>query len=179
MNVRFASTRVTLMRGSMRLMKRAQVAPPNPPPTTTTRAPAPCAMAGSGSMAAPAAAALRNSRRFVRVMSRLHSSILLRAVPGRDGFDLVFGKALGYSFHDCRWTLSRLERLHGRDDVRGIAADESRHGRVRCGRARMTARTGGRAGRRIRQSSRRSMTGQDQSEGGNTYDACGVHTEAS
>src|SRR6266516_1961018 len=63
-NVRFASTSVTVMRGSMRLMRRAQVAPPNPPPTTTTR-PA-CAMAGSGSNIAPAAAALTNSRRLVR-----------------------------------------------------------------------------------------------------------------
>src|SRR5205807_9310555 len=121
--------------------KRAQVAPPNPPPTTTTRAPAPCAMAGSGNKAAPAAAALRNSRRFVRVMSRLHSSIFLRAVPGRDGLDLVLGKALANSFHDRRGTLSRLERLHGRDDVRGIAADQSRHGGVRRGRGRMTAGT--------------------------------------
>src|SRR5437588_6602077 len=69
MNVGFASTSVTVMRGSMRLMKRAHVAPPKPPPTTTTRPPAPWAMAGSGSIAAdaPAAADLRNSRRLVRL----------------------------------------------------------------------------------------------------------------
>src|SRR5437016_14628495 len=97
MNVRFASTRVTLMRGSMRLMKRAQVAPPNPPPTTTTRAPAPCAMAGSGNKAALAVAVLRNSRRFVRLIIGLHSLIFLRAVPGSDGFDFVVGKAFGDS----------------------------------------------------------------------------------
>src|SRR5262245_45035971 len=66
-NDRFASTNVTGMRGSMRLMKRAQVAPPNPAPTTTTRPAAPCAMAGSGMSVAPAAAALRKSRRLVRV----------------------------------------------------------------------------------------------------------------
>src|SRR5439155_22862362 len=108
MNVRFASTRVTLMRGSMRLMKRAQVAPPNPPPTTTTRAPAPCAMAGSGNKAAPAAV-LRNSRRLVRLIIGLHSLIFLRAVPGSDGFDFVVGKAFGDSLHHGRWNLSRLE----------------------------------------------------------------------
>src|SRR3954463_9925347 len=67
-NVGLASTRVTAMRGSMRRMKRAHVAPPNPPPTTTTRPPAPWAMAGIGSTAAeaPATAVLRKSRRLVR-----------------------------------------------------------------------------------------------------------------
>ena len=55
------------MRGSIRRMKRAQVAPAKPPPTTTTRPPAPWAIAGSGSSAAdaPAAACLRKSRRLV------------------------------------------------------------------------------------------------------------------
>src|SRR5258708_17253284 len=163
MNVRFASTMVTLMRGSMRLMKRAQVAPPNPPPTTTTRAPAPCAMAGSGNKAAPAVAILRNSRRFVRLMIGLHSSILLRAVPGCGCFYLVFGKSFGDSLHHGRWKLSRLERLHGRDDVRGIAADQSRHGGVPPGRTRMTAGTGERAGRCFRQSRPRNLTAKPKS----------------
>src|SRR6476646_4574251 len=67
-NVGLASTRVTAMRGSIRLMKRAHVAPPKPPPTTTTRPPVSCAIAGSGSAAAeaPATAVLRKSRRLVR-----------------------------------------------------------------------------------------------------------------
>src|SRR5438094_3546470 len=101
MNVGFASTSVTVMRGSIRLMKRAQLAPPKPPPTTTTRPPAPCAMAGIGSIAAPAAAALRNSRRLVcfAVMIGLPSSIFLRAIPGGDGFHLVVGKTLGDAVH--------------------------------------------------------------------------------
>src|SRR6266481_6590978 len=105
MNVGLASTSVTVMRGSMRLMKRAQVAPPKPPPTTTTRPRAPWAMAGSGSSAAPAAADLRNSRRLVRFALMTASlSVLLGAIPGGDGFDLVFGKALGDPPPHCRYT---------------------------------------------------------------------------
>src|SRR6516162_3954351 len=65
MNVRVTSNKVTLIRGSIRLRKRAQVVPAKPPPTTTTLPPAPWAMAGSGSneAEAPAAATLRKSRR--------------------------------------------------------------------------------------------------------------------
>ena len=48
--VGLASTSVTVMRGSMRLRKRAQVAPAKPPPTTTTRPPAPWPIAGIGSI---------------------------------------------------------------------------------------------------------------------------------
>src|SRR5260370_501798 len=140
-----------------------QVATPTPPPTTTTRAPAPCAMAGSGNKAAPAVAILRNSRRFVHLMIGLHSSILLRAVPGCDCFDLVFGKSFGDSLHHGRWKLSRLERLHGRDDVRGIAADQSWHGGVRRARTRMTAGTGGGPAPCIGQSGRRHITALEQS----------------
>src|ERR1700750_501909 len=106
MNVGFASTSVPVMRGSIRLMKRAQVAPAKPPPTTTTRPPAPWAMAGNGSMAlvAPAPATLRNSRRLVlfAIMIGLLSSIPLCAIPGRDGLDLVVGKTFGEQMHHRR-----------------------------------------------------------------------------
>src|SRR3981081_2076655 len=99
MKVWLASTSVTVMRGSSFLSARAQLAPPNPPPTTTTRPPAPCAIAGSGSTAAaaPATAVLRKSRRLVRfaIMIGLLPLILLRAIPVRNGLDLVVGEALG------------------------------------------------------------------------------------
>src|SRR5262245_17688938 len=73
MNVRLGSTSVTLMRGSIRLRKRAQVVPAKPPPTTTARPPVPCAIAGSGSMAAEAAAVpLRKSRRVGCVLFIVH-----------------------------------------------------------------------------------------------------------
>jgi hypothetical protein len=50
----------------MRLMKRAQVVPANPPPTTTTRPAEPCDMAGIGSAAeATAAAVVSKSRRLM------------------------------------------------------------------------------------------------------------------
>ena len=66
-NVRLASTSVTVRRGSIRFRNRAQVAPANPPPMTTTRPAAPCAIAGIGSSAhaAPAAVVLRNVRRLL------------------------------------------------------------------------------------------------------------------
>src|SRR5262245_46068269 len=94
MKVRFGSTSVTARRGSIRLMKRAQVAPPKPPPTTTTRPAAPCAKLGRAtgrSIAAPAAAVLRNSRRFL-VMAEPPCSFL-RAVPRGDRLDFVIGEA--------------------------------------------------------------------------------------
>src|SRR5437667_12773829 len=103
-NVRFCSISVTVMRGSSFLSARAQVAPAKPPPTTTTRPPAPCASAGSGNSAAvaPAAVALRNSRRLWRllmlrvlVLRLLMASILLRAVPDGDRLDFVVGEAFG------------------------------------------------------------------------------------
>src|SRR5712691_3095604 len=157
--VAFASTSVTAMRGSMRLMKRAQVAPPKPPPTTTTRPGAPCAIAGSGSMAAeaPAAAVLRKSRRLVcLVMIGLPCSILLRAVPGGDGLDLILGEPLGDAVHDGRGELPRLERQHRGGDVRGIAADEPRHRGVHFLRRRVAAGTGYGAGWSVRRASCRS-----------------------
>src|SRR5258708_8447767 len=97
----FASTRVTAMRGSSRLSIRAQVAPAKPPPTTTTRPPAFCASAGIGSIAdaAPAVAAFRTSRRlWAPVM--VAPLILLGAIPGGDGLDLVVGETLGDAVHD-------------------------------------------------------------------------------
>src|SRR5262245_27647098 len=127
-----ASTSVTVMRGSMRLMNRAQVVPAKPPPTTTTRPPAPCAMAGSGSIAAeaPAAARLRKSRRLSRSPLISPSSVLLCAIPGGDGFDLVVGESLGDTVHHRRRQLAGLERLHRGDEVGGITADQARHGGV-------------------------------------------------
>src|SRR5580658_2365440 len=98
--VRLASTRVTAMRGSSRLIARAQVAPAKPPPTTTTRPPPFCATAGIGRMTAvaPAAPTLRTSRRLnVPVMVGL---ILLRPIPVRNGSDFVVGEALGNAVHD-------------------------------------------------------------------------------
>src|SRR5262245_22229718 len=150
-NVEFASTSVTVMRGLMRLMKRAQVAPAKPPPMTTAREPVPCATAGSGSRAAvaPAAAVLRNSRRFFAVMIGLPSSVLLRAVPGRGGLDLVVGETLGEEMHHGRRLLPRLERLHGGDDVGGVAADEPRHRGLHRPPRGMAARARERAGRGI------------------------------
>src|SRR5712692_5156479 len=91
------STSVTVMRGSSRLSVRAAVAPAKPPPTTTTRPAAPCARAGMGNNAAAAPAALRNSRRLLRVL--VMASILLRGVPGGDGLDLVVGEAPGDAAH--------------------------------------------------------------------------------
>jgi hypothetical protein len=55
-NIGLASTSVTMSRVSMRLRKRAQVAPAKPPPMTTTRPAIPCAM--------PAAAASRKRPRL-------------------------------------------------------------------------------------------------------------------
>src|ERR1700741_4209076 len=108
---------------------------------TTTRALEPWAMAGSGSRAAvaPAAAVLRNSRRFFALMIGLPSSILLRAVPGRDGFDLVVGETLGEEMHHRRRLLARLERLHRGDDVGRVAADQPRHRGLDRSRRRMAA----------------------------------------
>src|SRR3954470_23735946 len=181
--VGLASTSVTAMRGSMRRMKRAQVAPPNPPPTTTTRPPAPWAMAGSGSTAAeaPATAVLRKSRRLVRcaVMIGLPSSILLRAIPGSDGLDLVVGEALGDAAHHGRGKLSRLERLHRGDDVCRIAAVEPRDGRVRRPGCGVAAGAGEGAGRSIRRAGRRSAVDQCKNQGGGNYNACGIHVRAS
>src|SRR5215470_19865341 len=154
MKVAFASTSVTAMRGSMRLMKRAQVAPPKPPPTTTTRPGAPCAIAGSGSMAAPAAAVLRKSRRLVCwVMIGLPCS-LLRAVSGGDGLDLVVGETLGDAVHDGRGQLPRFERQHRGGDVRRTAADQPRHRGVHFLCRRMAAGAGNRAGRSVRRARR-------------------------
>src|SRR3954462_13391689 len=161
--VGLASTRVTAMRGSMRRMKRAHVAPPNPPPTTTTRPPTPWAMAGSGSTAAeaPATAVLRKSRRLVRCAVMIgSSSILLRAIPGSDGLDLVVGEALGDPAHHGRGKLSRLERLHRGDNVRRIAAVEPRDGRVRRPGCGVAAGAGEGAGRGIRRASRRGAVDQ-------------------
>src|SRR5262245_51792146 len=179
-NVEFASTSVTVMRGSMRLMKRAQVAPAKPPPMTTAREPVPCAMAGSGSRAAvaPAAAVLRNSRRFFAVMIGLPSSILLRAVPGGDGFDLVVRETLGEEMHHGRRRLPRLERLHGSDDVRRVAADEPRHRGLDRSRRGMAAGTRQRAGRGIRRT-RRQGGGRGEDEGCGNHDACGIHVRGS
>src|SRR5580704_3413352 len=68
------STSVTVIRGSMRLMKRAQVVPANPPPTTTTRPAEPCDMAGIGSAAeATAAAVVSKSRRLMGFFMSLQS----------------------------------------------------------------------------------------------------------
>src|SRR5262245_7919968 len=180
-NVEFASTSVTVMRGSMRLMKRAQVAPAKPPPMTTARLPAPCAMAGSGSRAAvaPAAAVLRNSRRFFAVMIGLPSSILLRTVPGGDGFDLVVGEPLGEEMHHGRRLLPRLERLHGGDDVRGVAADEPRHRGLDRSRRGMATGAGQRAGRGIGRTRRQGVDGQGEDEECGSHDACGIHVRVS
>src|SRR5436190_6305163 len=95
--VRLASTSVTLRRGSSDLRARAHVAPAKPPPTTTTRPLAFWAIAGSGNNAVDAAAAavLMKSRRLFLVMI----SILLRGVPGRNGFDFILGITLGDSIH--------------------------------------------------------------------------------
>src|SRR5262249_1000362 len=168
MNVGFASTSVTVMRGSMRLMKRAQVAPAKPPPMTAAREPVPGGIAGSGSRAAvaPAAAVLRNSRRFFAVMIGLPSSILLRAVPGGDGFDLVVRETLGEEMHHGRRRLPRLERLHGGDDVRRVAADEPRHRGLDRSRRGMAAGTRQRAGRGIGRTRRRGR-GDCQQQSGN------------
>src|SRR5262245_61133377 len=148
-----ASTSVTVMRGSIRLMKRAQLAPAKPPPTTTTRPPAPCAMAGSGSIAAetPAAARLRNSRRLSRCPLMSASSVLLRAVPGGDGFDLVLGQSLGDAIHHGAWQLAGFERLHGGDQIGGIATDQPWHRGVHEPGGGMAAGAGCSAGRGIRQ----------------------------
>src|SRR5438445_294868 len=73
------------------------------------------------------------------------SSVLLRAIPGGNGFDLVFRETLGDAVHHGGWTLSRLECLHGGDDVGRIAAGERRYRRVRRARWRMAAGAGERA----------------------------------
>src|SRR5207248_11501837 len=101
-----ASASVTIMRASMRLMKRAQVAPAKPPPTTTTRTPPPCAMAGAApALAASAPALLRKSRRRM--------SVLLCRIPLGNGFDLLVRKTAGDAVHDGCRQRSRFEVLHG------------------------------------------------------------------
>src|SRR5262245_58407433 len=151
-NVEFASTSVTVMRGSMRLMKRAQVAPAKAPPMTTARPPAPCAMAGSGSRAAlaPAGAVLRSSRRFFAVLIARPSSSCVRAVPGGEGSDLVVGGSLGDAMQHGRRQLPRLRRLHRGGEGGGIAADEPRHRGLDRSRRGMAAGARERARRGIR-----------------------------
>src|SRR5260370_36692311 len=107
--VGLASTNVTAMRGSIRLMKRAQVAPAKPPPTTTARPPVPWPMAGSGSIAAaaPAVARLRNSRRLLCI-ALMVVSVLLRPIPGPNGFDLVLRKTHRDAIHAGRNALPRF-----------------------------------------------------------------------
>src|SRR5215470_14474872 len=110
------------MRGSIALTARAVEAPAKPPPTTTTRPAAGCATAGNGKSAvdAVAAADLMKSRRLFLVMI----SILLCGIPGRYGSYFVFGKAFGDAIHDGRWTLAGTKRLHGSDDLGGVASDK-------------------------------------------------------
>src|SRR2546421_10235683 len=145
-----ASISVTTARGSSFLRARAQVAPASPPPTTTTRGPAPCAIAGIGMSAAemPAAAALRNSRRLVRlvVMRVPMASILLRCKPGGDRLDFVLGEAFGDAVHDRRRPLAGAEVGHGGDDLPRIAADQARHGGIDARPRRMAAGARGGAG---------------------------------
>jgi len=86
-NVAFASTSVTAMRGSAWRRARAQLAPAKPPPTTTTRAAAP-GRRWTGKGAAEAVAATRASK------TRGGSTSLLRGVPGGDRLDLLVGEAL-------------------------------------------------------------------------------------
>src|SRR5262249_17116401 len=94
---------------------------------------------------------------------------------GGDGFDFVLRETLGDAVHRGRWTLARLERLHGGDDVGWIAAGEPRHRRLRGAGRRMAAGTGQRAGRSIRRPGRRSMTDQGENQGDSSHDACGIH----
>src|SRR5262249_32305111 len=103
------------------------------------------------------------------------SSILLRAIPGGDGFDFVLRETLGDAVHHGRRNLARFERRHCGDDVGWIAADEPRHRRL-CGAGRrVAAGTGEGAGRRIRRPGRRRRPDQREDKGDNSPDACGIH----
>src|SRR5262245_10129308 len=137
-NVAFASTSVTAIRGSACRRARAQLAPAKPPPTTTTRGPAPCARAGIGRSAAEAATpSWRNRRRSI-----FFTSSLLRRVPGGDRLDLRVGEPLGDPVHHRAGARAGPELLHGPDDGGLIHAGEPRHGRRHTGRGGMTSRAG-------------------------------------
>src|SRR5579859_7186046 len=106
--IAFGSTRVTLSRGSVRLRKRAAVAPAKPPPTTTMRGGAPWATNGRGNSEAPAPAiAVTICRRLRR--GRVMAASALRAVPGRNGLQLVIREALGDAIHHGRRSLAAAE----------------------------------------------------------------------
>src|SRR6516225_8501685 len=145
--VRLVSTSVTARLGLSRLTKRAQVAPANPPPITTTR-PKPWAKAGADNSTPAAAPLPRNCRRVAWAIGC--SLILLRRVPRGDRFDFVVGEALGDAIHRGRRLLAGAERLQRGDDRLRVLACQSRHRSVDRGRAGVTARTGERARRSIR-----------------------------
>src|SRR5215470_9820253 len=152
MNVRLASTSVTLMRASSPLSARAQLAPANPPPITTTRPAAPWASAGIGNRAAAAAADVMTSRRVSGRTKRLvcvMTSLLLCREVGRDGLGLVVVETFGDAIHHGRGPLAGAELGHGGRDLRGVTSVKTRH-RGRNSRVRrMAAAAGRRAGRRI------------------------------
>ena len=105
------STSVTVIRGSMRLMKRAQVVPANPPPTTTTRPAEPCDMAGNRQRSRS------NSRRGGEQIAPADGifhvpSVFPGGVPIRNCFDLRACETFSYTIHHSPAHLAGLERTY-------------------------------------------------------------------